>query len=150
MKITGSLPLNTEVGNAWEDLYPPGEPTNWIVGDWQKFIPNDSLRFMKRDQGTPASGASLAKHVSVKWFVHEPAHPAQWGQAKPPGAGRTLSILANGGKFQVTFWGADPEQKCIVTLDTPGDFAIWGDGVSHSWRPIETSSIITIRWEPLT
>jgi hypothetical protein len=159
MKLEGTLPANVEVGNAWNDLYPTGEPTNWIVGDWKQFIPATSLRFVAQDKGDPPAGAIHAKHVSVKWFVHEPAHPAEWGMGtglwtgrippmKPVSTGRTFSILTNTGKFSVMFLNTD-DSLCTITLDTPGDFIIWGDGVRHCWRPIERSVILTVRWEPL-
>ena len=112
---------------------------------------------MAQDKGDPPVGAKHAKHVSVKWFVHEPAHPAAWGMGKgdwtgrtppmkEPSTGRTLSILANEGKFMLIFNDDDKESR--ITLDSPGDFVIWGAGVKHAWRPIERSVIVTVRWEP--
>ena len=84
--------------------------------------------------------------IAVKWFVHQPGDPSAWGENKPTSTGRTISILAGDGEFELAFTESD--EQYTVTLDLPGDFAIWGPGLGHSWTPNKTSTILTIRWIP--
>ena len=142
MQEEGSKLAGVEIGNAWAGR-PPAAPTNWVVGQGPS-IPADSLRFMV--QGG-AGGEGRAADLGVKWFVHEPDHPAHWGNSKPTSGGRTFSILAGPGCFELTF-GRDGTWYKVI-LDQPGDFAIWGPGLDHSWRALATSTILTCRWRPL-
>lgn len=137
MRTHGNCPAGLEVGNAWA-LRPPGAKTNWVVGTGPA-APPDSFRFLPAD--VPASG------VCVKWFVHTPADPPEWGDAKPTSTGRTLSILAGEGGFELTF--AAGGERFTVVLDEPGDFAVWGPGLEHAWRPLAAATIVTVRWQPV-
>jgi hypothetical protein len=68
---------------------------------------------------------------------------------KPLSTGRTLSVLVNeGGRFVLTFRKAGGVPTTVV-LDTPGDFAVWGEGVSHEWEVPAPSTVMTVRWKPL-
>ncbi len=145
MKIAGDKPDQLEWGNAWDDLYQGGAATNWIVGA-TGLIPVDSLRFMQQENAERGIAADRAKNVAVKWFIHQPTDPAEWGANKPTSVGRTLSLLTNDGEFELFF--SDGHARIKVTLDRPGDFAIWGAGLEHSWTVLKTSAIVTIRWQP--
>jgi len=132
-----------EVGNAWALRSPEMPHTNWLVGD-HLGIPVQSLRFL-RHRGDPA-GAEPVENLALKWFVHDPADPAAWGEAKPVSSGRTLSLLAGEGAFELRFWRG--EQQLVVVLEEPGDFALWGAGIGHSWRALKPSMVMTLRWDP--
>lgn len=131
-----------EAGNAWALRDPRAPHTNWLVGD-HPAIPAESLRFL-RHLGHPA-GPEPAANLAVKWFVHDPADPPEWGQAKPPSVGRTLSLLAGPGAFELCFRRG--EDEAVVVLEEPGDFALWGPGLAHSWRVLAPSVVLTVRWE---
>jgi hypothetical protein len=143
VKLEGIKPDGLEVGNAW-DLHDKGDTTNWIVGVG-KGIPTDSLRFMQREE--KAIDGTRAKNIAVKWFVHSPSDSPDWGVKKPTSEGRTISLLAGDGEFEILFSKGNGQYK--LTLDQPGNFAIWGPGLEHSWKPLKISTIVTIRWEPL-
>ena len=32
------------------------------------------------------------------------------------------------------------------TLDTPGDYVVWGPGIDHTWIAEADSTMLTIRW----
>ena len=145
MKAEGNEFDGVEFGNAWDDLYCPGTPTNWIVGATDH-IPSGSLRFMQQDNEEDETVGTKARNVAVKWFVHRPDDPAEWGSSKPISVGHTISLLAGDGEFELLFSNAGTQLK--LTLDEPGDFAVWGPGLEHSWRPVKTSTIVTIRWQP--
>ncbi|MEM9162038.1 MAG: hypothetical protein AAGC54_03080 [Cyanobacteria bacterium P01_F01_bin.4] len=145
MKATGNKPSSLEVGHAWELRSPEILHTNWIVGDFPT-IPMGSLRFMQQTNLAKDIVGDTAKDIAIKWFLHTPDDPAAWGVNKPTSQGRTISILAGEGEFELTFTQAD--QPYILTLDTPGDFAIWGPGLKHAWRPLKPSPILTVRWTP--
>jgi hypothetical protein len=112
MKIEGKMPAGLEVGNAW-DLHAADSPTNWIVGE-TAHIPSDSLRFMQRDNAQSGKVATKAKHLGVKWFMHKPDDPPAWGQKKQTSEGRTMSLLAGEGEFELVF--ACEGDKVKVTL----------------------------------
>lgn len=132
-----------EYGNAWE-LHQEGATTNWIVGQTD-LIPIGSLRFMQQDGN--GSAARNAKNLAIKWFVHKPDDDPDWGKAKPTSEGRTISLLAGDGAFELVF--TRPGVELRVLLDNPGDYAICGPGWEHSWRPLKTSTVVTVRWTPL-
>lgn len=112
--------------------------TNWIVGKGPT-IPLDSLRAM---------GDVAADQLCVKWFQHHPQDPVEWGLNKPISEGRTLSILTSPGLFHYSFEDQN-NVGCSLTLDQLGEFVIWGAGLAHSWRVLQPSTILTIRWNPL-
>lgn len=142
MRLRGADLRGLEAGNAWALRDPRGLHTNWLVGD-HPAIPADSLRFL-RHLGHPA-GPEAAANLAVKWFVHDPADPPEWGQAKPLSTGRTLSLLAGPGAFELCFRRG--EDEVVVVLEEPGDFALWGPGLAHSWRVLAPSVVLTVRWE---
>ena len=133
-----------EHGNAWT-LRDPGHPaSNWLLGD-HAGIPVDSLRFLPHGQPGGAEGA-LFTNLAVKWFQHDPADDPRWGEGKPLSSGRTLSLLTGAGAFELRFRrGAG---SCLLLLDQPGDFALWGEGLEHSWRVLRPSTLLTLRWSP--
>jgi hypothetical protein len=145
MREHGTRPEGLETGNAW-DLYEPGDKTNWIVGETD-LIPENSLRFMRQDNQAQHIEAIKAKNLAVKWFVHQPTDPPEWGKRKPSSKGRSMSVLVGEGEFKLMF--SIGGGVYTVVLDRPGDFVIWGEALDHSWMPIKNSTILTIRWEPL-
>ena len=142
MRRRGAELEGLEAGNAWALRDPRAPHTNWLVGD-HPAIPAESLRFL-RHLGHPV-GPEAAANLAVKWFVHDPADPPEWGQAKPPSTGRTLSLLAGLGAFELCFRRGEDEAE--VVLEEPGDFALWGPGLTHSWRVLAPSVVLTVRWE---
>jgi hypothetical protein len=131
-----------ELGNAWALRSPEAPHTNWLVGD-HGGIPVDSLRFLRH--GGPAAGADGVEDLALKWFAHSPGDPPEWGQGKPISSGRTLSLLAGAGAFELWFRRGDREAG--VVLEEPGDFALWGPGLHHGWRVQRPSLVVTLRWE---
>ena len=53
-------------------------------------------------------------------------------------------MLAGPGAFELCFQRG-PRRRLLV-LDQPGDFALWGEGLEHSWRALEPSTVLTVRW----
>lgn len=141
MRHSGVKLEGLEVGNAWTLRSPEVPHTNWVVGD-HPAIPAESLRFL-RHRGHP-EGAQGVEDLALKWFVHSPADPLEWGEDKPISTGRTLSLLAGAGAFELWFCRGDQEAR--VLLEEPGDFALWGAGMAHRWRALQPSLVITLRW----
>jgi len=135
-----------EYGNAWQ-LRPSDQPhSNWIIGD-HPAIPTDSLRFVRHRTEAPGlETPDLMQNLSLKWFEHQLDDCPAWGQNKPPSQGRTLSLLAGEGEFELRFRRGSGE--LVLVLDVPGDYALWGEGLEHSWRPLRPSSLLTLRWLP--
>jgi hypothetical protein len=145
MKTIGTQPDEIEIGNAWESRSPNIPQTNWIVGTFPT-IPDTSLRYMRQSNDAQKIAGQTAKDVSMKWFAHSTKDPLEWGNSKPSSKGRTMSILVDSGEMKLSF--IKEGQEFSVTLDTPGDFAVWGPGLDHSWEPIRNSTVLTLRWIP--
>lgn len=75
--------------------------------------------------------------MELKWYTHakgETRH--KWAPGNPV---RTLNILIHG-HFVLLF----PDQE--VALQNEGDFVLFGPGMPHSFRSVEESLVLTIRW----
>ena len=154
MRQNGEGLEGVEWGNAW-DLRDPSQPhTNWFVGD-HPAIPIEGLRFLRHgdfvaastDDGASSSPATPIHNLCMKWFQHHPNDDPGWGATKPTSAGRTLSLLAGRGEFTLTFRRDD--RRLELVLEQPGDFALWSEGLEHSWRVLAPSTVLTVRWTPL-
>jgi hypothetical protein len=78
--------------------------------------------------------------VELKWFTHAKGETREdWAPGNPV---KTLNILIRG-KFALLF----PDEE--VLLETEGDFVQFGPGVPHSYRSIEESLVLTVRWPSL-
>jgi quercetin dioxygenase-like cupin family protein len=81
-----------------------------------------------------------SEDVELKWFVHAAGElRPEWS---PPSPVRTLNVLIRG-RFVLRF--ADRE----VALVREGDFVMFGPGVAHSYRSVEESLVLTVRWPSL-
>ena len=81
--------------------------------------------------------ALRTKDLELKWYTHakgETRH--EWAPGNPV---RTLNILIRG-HFVLLF----PNQE--VALEKEGDFVIFGPGIPHSYRCVEESLVLTVRW----
>lgn len=75
--------------------------------------------------------------VEVKWYTHAKGETRdQWAPASQV---KTLNILIRG-KFVLLL----PDQE--VPLEAEGDFVLFGPGVAHSFRSVEESLVLTVRW----
>jgi hypothetical protein len=110
------------IGNA-EDF---GAPTRgWFVGNFLD----------------TSAGPRLTDDVEVKWSVH-PEGDHRPGIA--PGTDTaTLTILIEG-RFEQIFPDQQPGR---MLMERPGDFALYGPGVSHTWRALADSVMLTVRWK---
>lgn len=116
MKTTSITGVIT--GNAQNEA---DERRGWFVGN---FI-------------TPAEDLRSTTAVEVKWGIHRAGdRRSQWAD---PSEVTTLSILIQG-CFYVQFSDGD------IILSAPGDYALWGPGIGHSWWTQADSVILTVRW----
>lgn len=75
--------------------------------------------------------------LEVKWYTHAKGETReQWAPGNPV---RTLNILVRG-HFVLLF----PDRE--VSLEKEGDFVLFGPGVPHSFRSVEESLVMTVRW----
>jgi hypothetical protein len=108
-------------GNAAVD---GAEREGWVVG---AFGEPDDVR------GT--------NDVEIKWGIHSAGDRREaWFEQET----RTTVLLLVSGRFRI-----DLEVGTAV-LAEPGDYAIWGPGITHSWRSEEDSVVVTIRWPGAT
>lgn len=115
--------MTISIGNA-ED-YVHGPTRGWFIGNFL-------------DPTT--AGPRFTDNIEVKWS----RHPA--GDHRPdiaPGADAvTLTILIEG-HFEQIFPDSEPGQ---AVMERPGDFALYGPGVPHTWRALADSVMLTVRW----
>jgi hypothetical protein len=86
----------------------------------------------------PGEGNPLrTEELELKWYTHMKGETrAEWAPGNPV---KTLNILLRG-HFVLLF----PEQE--VALEKEGDFVLFGPGVPHSYRSVEESLVLTVRW----
>jgi len=90
----------------------------------------------------PGEGSPLAsRDVELKWFTHAKGETrSEWS---PAIAARTLNLLIRG-HFVLRF----PDREVALTRE--GDFVLFGPGVPHSFRSVEESLVLTVRWPSLS
>ena len=82
-------------------------------------------------------GLRATDAVEIKWFNH----PAGDRRAElVTGEIRTTVLLLIRGRFRLEL------SEGSVLLATPGDYAMWGPGVDHTWEAEEDSTLLTVRW----
>lgn len=75
--------------------------------------------------------------LELKWYTHAKGETRnEWAPGIPV---RTLNILVRG-SFVLLF----PDQE--ISLEKEGDFVLFGPDVPHSFRSVEESLVLTIRW----
>jgi mannose-6-phosphate isomerase-like protein (cupin superfamily) len=86
-----------------------------------------------RGAGNPLRTSDL----EVKWYTHAAGETRDpWAPANPV---RTLNVLIRG-HFVLLF----PDREVALTKE--GDFVLFGPGVAHSFRSVEESLVLTVRW----
>ena len=105
-------------GNAYKDR----NGRQWLIG---AFI--DESKGLRKDS-----------RVEVMWSTHKAGDKKEnWTKSV---RATTLTLLVKG-KFINVF----PEIGDVV-LETEGDYLIYSPGTSHTWRAVEDSVLITVRW----
>jgi hypothetical protein len=80
-----------------------------------------------------------ANDVEIKWVSHR----AGDRRAQPATAEtRTTVLILVAGKCQIEL------STGSFVLSEPGDYAMWGPGVDHTWDIIDDSTLISVRWCP--
>ena len=84
-----------------------------------------------------AGGVRRTDAVEIKWGVHPAGDErAAWQSDEQ----RTAVLILVEGRFRIDL------STGSQVLERPGDYAVWGPGVGHSWRAEEDSIVITVRW----
>jgi hypothetical protein len=109
-------------GNATADQV---RGSGWFIG---QFVP-------------PELGLRRQTDVEIKWGVHPDGdkRPSPWANRN----GTTISVLIEG-VLRVTFH-IDGTQK-QVTLQTKGDYVVFGPEVVHSWEAIGATIVLSVRF----
>jgi hypothetical protein len=103
-------------GNAAVD---GAERCGWLLG---AFVEPDDVR--------------MSEDVEIKWAVH-PAGDRR--EAWFDDENRTTVLMLVRGRFRIEL------SVGTAILEEQGDYAMWGPGVSRSWRAEEDSVVVTIR-----
>ncbi|GAC1322667.1 MAG: hypothetical protein NVSMB13_01450 [Mycobacteriales bacterium] len=85
----------------------------------------------------PPDGVRATEDVEVRWGVNKA------GEKRPgwsTGEQRTTLVLLVSGRFRLELTVG------TVTLEKPGDYAVWGPGIEHYWEAEQDSVIVGIRW----
>jgi hypothetical protein len=107
-------------GNAAAD---GAERRGWLVG---AFMDPDDVRW--------------SEDVEIKWGLHSAGERREdWFEDER----RTTVVILVRGRFHLDL------SVGTALLSEPGDYAMWGPGIKHSWRAEHDSVVITIRWPGL-
>ena len=89
----------------------------------------------------PGDGNPLrTSELELKWYTHAKGETrSEWAPGNPV---KTLNILVRG-HFVLLF----PDRE--IALEKEGDFVLFGPGVPHSFRSVQESLILTVRWPSL-
>jgi len=116
--------LSTTSGNAYDD----GAATRgWLIGHFIQ----------------PESGPRHSSDVEVKWAEH-PAGDERHEWTDAESEVRTTMVMLLRGAFTVRLPDGDEHMK------REGDFVVFGPGTAHSWRAIQDSIVLTVRWPSVT
>lgn len=108
---------NWHFGNAAGDSR---DRRGWFLGH---FMPDGDVR--------------QSEEVEVKWGTHMAGESREsWHDNEK----RTTLLLLVSGRFRIELSVASQ------VLAQPGDYAMWGPGIGHSWQAEEDSVVITVRW----
>jgi len=109
-------------GNAQADQV---RGSGWFIG---QFVP-------------PELGMRRQTDVELKWGVHPDGdkRPSPWANQN----GTTISVLVEG-RLRVTFHVDGKEQE--VTLQTKGDYVVFGPDVVHSWEATGETIVLSVRF----
>jgi hypothetical protein len=113
-------------GNADSDA---GENRSWLVGH---FKDPDDIRY---DEDV---------EVKVSRHVAGDKRP-EWSTGE---VRRTFFMLMSG-RWRLDLEVEGTDEPETILLEKPGDYAMWGPGVSHTYRSEEDSVVITVRWPSL-
>ncbi len=88
-----------------------------------------------------AAGLRRQTDVELKWGVHPGGdkRPSPWATK----TGTTISVLVEG-RIKITFHVNGTLQT--VTLQTKGDYVIFGPEVVHSWEAIGETIVLSVRF----
>ena len=90
----------------------------------------------------PATGLPHSREVEIKWGTHYQGEEKTLLAANQ--SATTLSVLVSGA-FRVWF----PQYEREIILAEPGDYVVFAPGVAHTWRAMEDTVIISVRWPSL-
>jgi quercetin dioxygenase-like cupin family protein len=85
----------------------------------------------------PPGTIAATDAVELKWLTHPPGQRREGWVTEEQRT--TVALLVNG-RFRIDLPGGS------VRLVEPGDYAMWGPGISHSWEAESEATMITIRW----
>jgi quercetin dioxygenase-like cupin family protein len=116
------MPASWHFGNARID---GGHHRGWIVGHFL-----DELQ----------DGVRGTTDVEIKWGIHPTGEERA---SRQDAEDRTTILILISGRFRINLSVASH------VLDQPGDYAMWGPGIGHSWRAEADSVVLTVRWPSL-
>jgi len=88
---------------------------------------------------SPAYGLRCTQEIEVKWGVHRPNEEKLAHGVNEKAT--TLTVLISG-SFVISF----PELNSSINLERTGDYVIFAPCVSHVWKALEDSVVLTVRW----
>ncbi len=116
------------------------ESSDVVIGNAEETAKQDNRRgwFV----GYFVQPAELPMHtqaVELKWGIHEAGEEKKGIVVNSEGT--TLTILISG-SFEMNF----PLQNRTVKLTKRGDYVIFANGISHTWKAVTDCVVLTVRW----
>jgi hypothetical protein len=129
--------MNITKGNAGVD----GKGFNyWFVGCIEKWCRGNDMPFDKEK-----FGLRNTEDIEIKWGMYKK------GNVRPDWALSSnmtgMSILIRGDSV-FTFRETRNRENCKeVRLMNEGDYVIWKEDIEHSWKMLDDSVFLTLRWQ---
>ena len=130
--------MNITTGNAAID----GKDFRcWFVGQIKKWCKDNGTPFDKDFFGLRNTG-----DIEIKWGVYKKSNVRpEWASSSNMNG---MSILIRGDSI-FTFREAENKNNCKeVRLNKEGDYIIWQENTEHTWKMLEDSVFLTLRWLP--
>lgn len=111
----------------------------WFVGRFDAWCRENNIDF-DRDK----YGLRNSDEIEIKWGIYKKGDVrTDWASC----SGRTaMSIIIRGDLVFHFRDRQDNSNNKEVRLNKEGDYVIWREDVEHTWKMLEDSEILTLRW----
>lgn len=128
--------MNISTGNAITD---GKEFRYWFVGTIEKWCRENNMPFDAERYGIRSTD-----EIEIKWGIYKKGEArSEWASSSDMTG---MSILIRGDSI-FTFRERSGQGECReVRVTEEGDYIIWREDIEHTWKMLEDSVFLTLRW----
>ena len=129
--------MNITTGNAITD---GKEFHYWFVGRIETWCRENNIPF-----DTERFGLRRSDDIEIKWGIYAKGESrSEWASSSDMTG---ISILIRGDSTFIFREIHGRDERKEVRLMKEGDFVIWREDVEHTWKMLEDSVFLTLRWQ---